>query len=387
MGPTQLLIFQGTPFCNIDCNYCYLPDRLDKTRISFEVISKTIERMLDANLLKEEVTILWHAGEPMVLPISFYEEVFHLIRAKIPKEIRVIQNIQTNLTMVNQEWCDFIKKYHVDLGISIDGPEEIHDMNRITRKGKGTFKQVVKGIELLKKNNIPIRIVSVLTKYAAMFPVDIYKFFSEIGVDYWGINIDEIEADNHKSSYLINDDNYELIYSFFSIIQKLNLDNKKPIVIRELRDAQSKVKKAPIVNIDVYRPESTLLNPFDILTVGTKGDFSTFCPELLTVKNTEKYGDLALGNVFDDSFEDVIKSRKYNLILGDIEAGIEMCRNNCEYFGLCPGGAPANKLGEYGTFAAAETLFCHFTKKIPIDVVIEHAFKEIATIEELELSY
>jgi len=380
MGPIDLLVFQGTPFCNIDCKYCYLPNRSDKTRITLEVIEKTIDRILEESLLSERLTVLWHAGEPLVLPISFYEEAFHLIRKRIPSNVKVIQNIQTNLTLVNQEWCSFFTKYNVDLGISLDGPKFLHDQNRVQRNGRGTYDQVIQGIELLKKNNIPLRIICVISKNSAMFPEEIYDFFHSIGASWVGFNIDEIEADNKVSSYSDSDDCEEIMYNFYSTIFKRHKNEGKPFVIREIRDQYNRIKYAPISNEDAVG--SHLLQPFAIVTVSSKGDFSTFCPEMLNTNESELYGSLVLGNVFNNSFSDVIKSEKFIKINNDIKAGVDLCKNTCEYFGASRGGAPGNKLGEKGSFAVSETMFCKYTRKMPIEIVLTDVLESIYTLQQ-----
>ena len=327
MGPVDLVIFQGTPFCNIDCNYCYLPERLDKTRISLSVIDKTIDRLLEADLIHGGMTIGWHAGEPLVLPISFYREAIALIRRKIPENVKVVHNIQTNLTLLTQEWCDFIKENNVDLGISLDGPEFLHDRNRVHRNGKGTFHLVMKGIELMKKNNMPLRAIAVLTKESAMYPIEMFHFFHELGVEWVGFNIDEIESDNTTSSYTDNSDAEDIVSNFYNTFLDLQRTAGKSFFVRELRNAQLKIKYSPIDNLNSSQLDlGQLLSPFQLLTVGVKGDFSTFCPEMLHAASTNPYGSLALGNVFEHSIEDVCKSEKFRRVYTDIMKGVYMCR-------------------------------------------------------------
>jgi uncharacterized protein len=380
MGPLSLLVFQGTPFCNIDCNYCYLPDRLDKSRMSFDVISKTLDRIIEANIAHKEFTILWHAGEPMVLPISFYKKAFKITKEKIPASVKVTQNIQTNLTLINQEWCDFIKDYNIVLGTSIDGPAFLHDQNRVNRKNKGTFSQVMKGVELLRKNNIDLKVITVLTKNSALFPDELFHFYKEIGISRIGFNIDEIEAVNTTSSYSMNEESEEIIYNFFERFFELHSLHNKPFEIREFETLKAKLVLSPISNLDTYEPEpdNILLTPFSVLTVGTKGDFSSFCPELLNYTNTKKYGSIILGNVFDTSLKDCINTDKFKIIYNDIRAGVEACRNNCEYFGICQTGSPSNKLGEKGSFAVDETMYCRLAIQVPTDVILRNALKEIS---------
>lgn len=383
MGPIELLVFQGTPFCNIDCKYCYLPNRLDKSRITLEVIEKTMDRILEASLLSESLTVLWHAGEPLVLPIAFYEDAFRLIRSKIPKNVKVTQNIQTNLTLLNQEWCDFFIRHDVDLGISLDGPKFLHDQSRVQRNGKGTYDQVLQGIELLKKNNIPIRVICVVSKNSAMFPEEIYDFFHSIGVSWLGFNIDEIESANKVSSYSDSYDCEEIMYNFYSKILERHKEKGKPFAIREINEQYNRIKYAPISDEDEVG--SNLLKPFAIVTVSTKGDFTTFCPEMLNINESERYGSLILGNVFNHSFSEVMKGEKFTRIYDDIKAGIDLCKRTCEYFGACRGGAPSNKLSERGSFAISDTIYCKYTIKMPLEIVITDVLESIYSLQKSKI--
>jgi uncharacterized protein len=110
IGPLELLIIQGSSFCNIDCKYCYLPDRLSKKKITLETVELAIKNAFDENLVKEEFSIVWHAGEPTALDLGFYVKVNEILDKIVPDGFKVNQHIQTNATLINQEWCDFFVK-------------------------------------------------------------------------------------------------------------------------------------------------------------------------------------------------------------------------------------------------------------------------------------
>jgi uncharacterized protein len=110
--------------------------------------------------------------------------------------------------------------------------------------------------------------------------------------------------------------------------------------------------------------------PSVIVNINHKGNFSTFDPELLSVK-TDEYGDFVLGNVLSDSFESVCATEKFLRIDQDIAAGIDLCRQTCQYFGVCGGGAGSNKHWENGTFRSAETNACKNRVKVVTDVVLD----------------
>ncbi len=125
----------------------------------------------------------------------------------------------------------------------------------------------------------------------------------------------------------------------------------------------------------VFRPESeTIRNiqvePFGMLNIDCQGNVSTFSPELLGLKNA-RYLDFIIGNVHASSLEEMRESDAMRAMARDIASGVETCRGSCEYFSVCGGGAPVNKLFENGSFASGRTSFCDLTQKVPIDLILD----------------
>src|SRR5262245_52159348 len=109
-GPLELLVLQPTPFCNINCSYCYLPDRQSRRRMSPDTLSETFRWVFGSGLAREPFTLLWHAGEPLVLPVSFYATAEELLRRHNVASIPVLQSFQTNATLIDADWCAFLKR-------------------------------------------------------------------------------------------------------------------------------------------------------------------------------------------------------------------------------------------------------------------------------------
>ncbi len=184
----SLLVLQPSPFCNIDCDYCYLPNRALKKRMPLEVVAATIEKVFAADLVFDPLTIIWHAGEPLAVPISYYEEAFEEIRRKAPAGVEIRHCMQSNATLINA------------IGLSIDGPAHIHDAHRKTRSGRGSHEMAMRGLRLLQARGIPFHVISVITKQSLGHAEDIYHFFDELGISQLGFNIEEIEGKNAASS-------------------------------------------------------------------------------------------------------------------------------------------------------------------------------------------
>ena len=146
----RLLVLQPTPFCNIDCDYCYLPNRQDKSRMSMGTVALAARRLADDQLAGPSLTVVWHSGEPLVLPPSFYEEAFDTIADAIGRDCKVTHSIQTNGTLINDQWCELFARRNVQIGVSVDGPADLHDRHRRTRNGKGPHHKVLAGMALLR---------------------------------------------------------------------------------------------------------------------------------------------------------------------------------------------------------------------------------------------
>jgi uncharacterized protein len=365
IGPVELLIFQSTSFCNLDCKYCYLPDRNTKNRIDIKKVAITFQKLVDEKLLKDELNIVWHAGEPMVVPIEFYEQVNILVEEIIPKTVKVNFHIQTNATLINEDWCDFFIKSDMQVGVSLDGPKHINDRNRILRNGKGSFDQVMNGVNLLIKNNIPFSVIAVLTDYSLDFPEEIYEFFRNLDVKQLGFNMDEEEGVYKKST--MDSSTESKLKEFWKKIFELQLNMDNHIRIREIHGfTQTLIGDHFSNNQDNFGP---MTHPLSILSIDTEGNFSTFSPELLGMKDA-KYGDFNFGNILDNSFRSIVNNDKFKIIYDDILNGLKKCYESCEYFSFCGGGAPSNKLYENGTFNSTETKFCKYGKKILVDVFL-----------------
>ncbi len=155
----SMVVVQPTGFCNIDCTYCYLPDRSDKHVIEQSTITKLFSEVFGSGWSDSQMIVLWHAGEPLAAPISFYREAFATIERLRPPSVIVKHSFQTNAMLINDAWCRFFLECDVGIGVSIDGPRELHDSKRKTRSGKGTFDKTLAGIHCLQANGVPFHVL------------------------------------------------------------------------------------------------------------------------------------------------------------------------------------------------------------------------------------
>ncbi|HZW71462.1 MAG TPA: radical SAM protein, partial [Hanamia sp.] len=199
-GPLELLIIQGSPFCNINCSYCYLPNRGDIRKLSLSTIDAIFSNLFSTDIVRQDFTICWHAGEPLTVNKDFYREALAIANAKNNTPYQIRNNVQTNATLITQEWCDFFKEFDFKVSVSIDGPEFINDRYRVNRKGHGTFAKTMKGIEYLKKNDIEFSVISVVTDFTLDYADDFFAFFKSLNPLSVGLNVEEVENFNVTSN-------------------------------------------------------------------------------------------------------------------------------------------------------------------------------------------
>ena len=378
--PVRLLVVQPTPFCNIDCDYCYLPHRRSKDRLSMATLARVFENLSSSGLVSSELTVVWHAGEPLVLPVDFYTRALAMIRGSAPRDCVISHSIQTNGMLVDDAWCAFFTKNSIGVGISLDGPAFLHDAHRKTRTGRGTHTDVMRGVGALQRNAVPFHVICVLTRDSLGYPDEIVDFFVRAGVRHVGFNVEELEGVHRTTS--ITPEVLDEYRAFMRRVYDLvTADRQGGLRVREFDRAHAVIEHGLHTRMvgGGQLPLNEQVTPFSILTIGAKGTVSTFSPELFDVE-TEHYGTFALGDVWTSSVAAILQHDEFKRIRRDIDAGVEMCRATCEYFFLCGGGAPANKYFEHGTFRATETTYCRCIVQTPVDIVLEDLEQSLPTL-------
>src|SRR5262249_54737424 len=366
VGPLELLVVQPTPFCNLDCSYCYLPDRANTRRMSPDTLEQVFRWAFASGLVREPFTLLWHAGEPLVVPLASYEAAAALLRRYGEGHPPVTQSVQTNATLIDEEWCDYFRRHDVEVGVSVDGPAFLHDRHRRTRRGRGTLERVLRGIALLNEQEIPFKVITVLTAEALDYPDELFDFYQEHGIRSVGFNPEEVEGP-HTASSLQGDDMPARFRRFLARFLEMALNADPPLEVREFETSAHALLHARRSGPTRRTQEN---RPFGILNVDCEGHFSTYSPELLGLDSLQ-YGEFALGHVASDRLEDVLASARFRRLEADIARGVAQGRSSCRYFPFCGGGPPGNKYFENGPFVSTETLNCRMHMKACLDVTAD----------------
>lgn len=169
--------------CNLACDYCYY---LEKSKLYQEQPRHVMSEELLEKFIKEyicsqttaQVLFTWHGGETLMRPLSFYKKAMEL-QKKYAGGRAVANCIQTNGTLLTDEWCEFFRQHGFLVGISIDGPQEFHDAYRKNKMGQPSFVKVMRGINLLKKHGVEWNAMAVVNDYNADYPLDFYRFFRD----------------------------------------------------------------------------------------------------------------------------------------------------------------------------------------------------------------
>ena len=186
--PLYVMLKPAGALCNLACEYCYYTEKSKlyannpQQVMSDELLERFIQQYLDAQT-QPQVLFTWHGGETLMRPLAFYRKAMDLQR-KYARGRTIDNCIQTNGTMLTDEWCRFFHDNHWLVGVSIDGPQEFHDEYRRNRQGRPSFVKVMRGIELLNKHQVEWNGMAVVNDYNADYPLDFYRFFKDIGCRY-----------------------------------------------------------------------------------------------------------------------------------------------------------------------------------------------------------
>ena len=186
--PLYVMLKPAGAHCNLACKYCYYLEKnklyptAQRHLMSDEMLEQFTREYIEAQTMSQ-VLFTWHGGEPLLRSIDFYRKALSL-QQKYAGGRRIDNVIQTNGTLLTDEWCEFFAQNHWLVGISIDGPQPYHDHYRLTAAGKPSWQKVMQGIKLLKKHGVEWNAMAVVNAYNANHPLEFYRFFKENGCQF-----------------------------------------------------------------------------------------------------------------------------------------------------------------------------------------------------------
>ena len=172
--------------CNIDCKYCYYLEKEElypgtkNFRMTDPVLENYVRQYIEAQKAPE-IGFAWQGGEPTLLGVEFFRRVVEFQKKYCPSGKRITNALQTNGTLLNPDWCDFFRENNFLIGLSIDGPRDLHDYYRVDKGGQPTFDKVMRGLELLKKHRVEFNTLTVVNRQNSRRALDVYRFLREHG--------------------------------------------------------------------------------------------------------------------------------------------------------------------------------------------------------------
>lgn len=229
--PLYVMLKPAGAHCNLDCKYCYYLEKNNLYNTSRwhlmtdEMLEQFTQEYIEAQTMNQ-VLFTWHGGEPLMRSIDFYKKALEL-QKKYAHGKQIDNVIQTNGTLLTDEWCEFFTQNHFLVGISIDGPQEYHDHYRQTAAGKPSWEKVMHGISLLKKHQVEWNAMAVVNAYNAEHPLEFYHFFKDNGCQYLQFTPIVERLTEHEDGRTLasladvsHKDNHEITIADFSVTPK-----------------------------------------------------------------------------------------------------------------------------------------------------------------------
>ncbi|MFE9659987.1 cyclophane-forming radical SAM peptide maturase AmcB [Streptomyces sp. NPDC005955] len=363
----QTVVVQPTTWCNLDCQYCYLPFRKLKHQMSPEVAEALAESVAQFDASGHPVGIVWHGGEPLAVGQQKFATLLAPFEA-LRRAGRVRHYVQTNATLLTTAWCELLAAYDVCLGVSIDGPAVLN-AERVDLRGKPAFDRILRGITLLREHGMPFSVISVVGAVGISMPEELLEFLASLGGHSVGFNIEEIEGvntDRQPPTAVQAEEFWRRILTWRS-------EHPDAPAVREVE------RLAEYLRLIRYGRraewERRRLDP--IPTVSWKGDVVLLSPELADTTAPE-HGDFVAGNVLEQPLVEILRSAHRLRYVRDFLTGLDRCEAECEFFDFCRGAQAGNRYFENGDLATTETNYCQVSRQALVTALSTLATKEAA---------
>lgn len=364
------VMLQPTSLCNLDCDYCYLPDRKKNQRMVPEA-ARAVASMLESLPLRNPIQISWHCGEPLASGIEHFSTLIAPFE-RLEAEGKVVHAIQTNGTLIDAKWIELFVRHKINVSISLDGPAWAN-RHRLDLQGKESYAKARRGIERMLEADVGFTGIAVLTPDTLSEVQAIYRFFSEdLPMHGLGINIEVKDGVNTFRPVVETIGRFWLdLYEAFRA--------RPTVVIREF-DAFAGWYDGERLRGELLDARDLLSRPHErarvslFPTVGWNGDVVFLAPEFLGMPSG-RYESFALGNVCREPMLDIIARAKKADYVTDYLAGADECAEKCAHYAFCGGGFANNKFFENGTTAGMETAFCRHSRKDLFDSLL-HVMKQ-----------
>ncbi len=349
------LVVQPTSFCNLDCSYCYLPDRRSRRLMKKEVAQACVESIAQQDS-SHPVSVVWHGGEPTTTPIGLFRQLLAPFE-KLRRTGMVRHEIQTNATLIDRQWCELFSTYGLDIGVSIDGPGALN-RNRLDRAGNPTDSRTLRGMQTLADAGLEYSVICVVTPETIDHADGLVDFFTGLpGCQSVGFNIEEQEGADRGP---VPED---AAYRFWQQLIERRVGGS-PLRIRDLDRLADYLAATRAGHIDhaPYEP---------IPTVSWDGQVVLLSPELLGITDP-RYGDFIAGNVLHQPLTDMLARAGDLRYITEFVTALNNCADHCVFYDFCRGAQAGNRYFEHATFTVRETTYCRTTRQALVRAAADH---------------
>lgn len=387
----DLVVLQGTPFCNLNCTYCDLSRESRRTRIQMapDLIERSFQEIFESPFLGDSLTVIWHSGEPLTLPIGYYDDaITRILETRMAcerEDVDVRFDIQTNGVLIDEAWCAFFLRHasHLDVGISCDGPVNMHDTFRKNWGGRASHAAVVRAFDLLTSYGIAPKVISVVTNLTLADPDAFFEFFWERRSQIRGFHFNVLADGGFSADPALNynasdRERYRSFYKRLLQLTKSRAEWGHDFEIKNLTLGLRRILTARSECVDECGAQATA--PLQSLNIDANGLVTSFYAGLAPDAFPNRYeGGMSLGNIRDTSLLEIATSQKLSTIARDFEQSRAACAAACPYFGVCPGGFELTKLARHGNFDGSETPECVIHVKALTDALLDDLEAHVAT--------
>jgi uncharacterized protein len=332
----QIFVKPAGAACNLHCRYCYylekenLYPKAQPFRMPDDLLEAYIVQHIEAHP-GPVINFSWHGGEPTVLGLDYFRKIAALQRKHGPAGSRITNGMQTNGTLLSEEWCRFLAASNFSVGISLDGPQEMHDQYRITKSQNPTHKKVMQGYRLLQKHHIPRDILCVVNAHNVQYPIEVYRFFKQIGARYIGflpLVLRRPDTDNSVSPLSVTADAFG---RFLCTIFDEWMDGDIGRIKIQIFEEAARTAFGQEHSLCIFRKICG-----DVPVVEHNGDFYS-CDHFVDPEHR-------LGNIQDTHLVDLLESPT-QIAFGQAKWDrLPRCCRTCEVLEMCNGGCPKNRI-------------------------------------------
>ncbi|MBW1892695.1 MAG: anaerobic sulfatase maturase [Deltaproteobacteria bacterium] len=331
----NILVKPAGPDCNMACRYCFYCEKANlfpspaTHRMNEDILEEMIKQLMQQG--SSQVAVSWQGGEPTLMGIPFFEKAVDLMQ-RYGRGQEVGNGFQTNGILIDGEWARFFRKYSFLVGLSIDGPEHVHDKYRRMAGGKGTWAKVSDTARMLQDEGVSVNALSVVNDYSVRYPKEIYQYLKDIGFEYMQfipcVEPDPLDPENPASFSVLPEAYGRFLCTLFDLWLADFKDNLPTTSVRFFESLLYSYA-------DYEPPECTLQQECGgYLVVEHNGD----------VYSCDFFVDpeWRLGNVMEGSLVAMLNSQK-QLEFGKIKAQFAEQCSNCEWLLYCRGGCPKDR--------------------------------------------